>query len=393
MLSRRLALLHFSNTSVRGGAEEHILTLLRGLDREYFALYLVCTPEVAQSLQPDLPHDVGVVALRGRPGDVAAAARFARILHERHIDILHSHLFHGSLFASPVGRLCRVPVIVETPHVREQWRRGLIKGHFFIDRLVGQCVDRYIAVSHANAAYLHDSKGLPAEKVHVIQNGCDLGRFDPTKTSANGLRARLGFEESDRIMVVVGRLEPQKGHRVLLDAMRAIVADIPQARLVCVGEGRLRAELERAVAHDGLETFVRFVGHQTNVPEWLALGEIVVLPSFFEGLPLAAIEALAAERPLVATAVDGTTEVVIDGQTGLTVPPGDPVALAQALGRLLGDGRLRRDLARAGRLWVIDRFSHDRQIRETQMLYLDAWRRSRRARQNGAGMPLVGGAG
>src|SRR5229473_7679829 len=143
-----ISVLHFSNSVVRGGAEEHMLTLLRALDRACFRLHLVCTPECAEALEADLPSDVHLERLEYQwPYQIARARRLARILHDHHVGILHSHLFTSSVAASPVGWLNRVPVILETPHLREAWRHGLIKGHYFIDRAVGKCVDHYIAVS------------------------------------------------------------------------------------------------------------------------------------------------------------------------------------------------------------------------------------------------------
>ena len=364
-----ISVCYFSNTLARGGAEEHVLTLLHGLDRARFRACLVCTPEVAEKVRPDVPDDVDLVPLTLRkPRDVAAAAALARLLRGRRFDVLHSHLFYSSLFASPVGRFCRVPLIVETPHVREHWRRGLKSG-YAVDRLAGRFVDQYIAVSEANRRYLVEEKGLTAKKIVVIHNGVDLARFTPDHRAPSGLRERLGFGAHDPVLLVVGRLEPQKGHAVLLDALPAIFREFPAARLVCVGEGALRAELEQKADEVSFRDAVRFVGQQPNVEDWLAMAAVVVLPSFYEGLPLAAIEALAAGRAMVATAVYGTPEVVVDGATGLTVPPGDPARLARAVCRLLGDTLLREKLGRAGREWVLERFDQARQVERTEALY------------------------
>jgi glycosyltransferase involved in cell wall biosynthesis len=194
-------------------------------------------------------------------------------------------------------------------------------------------------------------------------------RFKPHHQEPAGLRRSLGFGDDDPVLVVIGRLEPQKGHRVLLEALPPIRREFPGVRVVFVGEGGLRTELEQHVAGSGLADVVRFVGQQSNVVDWLALADVTVLPSFYEGLPLAAIEALAAGRPMVATAVDGTPEVVVDGATGLTVPPGDPTQLARAICRLLGDPSLGEKLALAGRDWVLERFAEDRQVGRTEALY------------------------
>ena len=368
-MSRRISVLYFSNARVRGGAEEHILTLLRRLDRTRFAAHLVCTPAVATKLRGDVPADVGVTPLTlCHPRQLRAAVRLARIIRARRVEVLHSHLFYASLFASPIGRLCRVPFIVETPHISERWRQGL-KGHYVVDRTVGRCVDRYVAVSEANGRYLTEEKRLPAQKVVVIHNGSDLGRFDPRRAAPPGLRKSLGFAENDPIIVAVGRLEPQKGHAVLLDALAVVRRTLPAVRLVCVGEGGLRAALEAQVVALGLSDAVRFVGQQTNIPDWFALGDVTVLPSLYEGLPLVAIESLACGRPMVATAVDGTPEVVVNEETGLTVPPNEPAPLAAALTRLLGDPALRARFARAGRERVVAGFSDRIQVARTEALY------------------------
>jgi len=383
-----ISVLFFSNASVRGGTEEHILTLLRGLDRRYFRLSLACPPECAEKLRPDFPADVELLPLcLQKLSQVRAAGRLAQTLRDRRVDILHSHMFQASLFASPIGWLCRVPVILETPHVRESWRHGWFKGSFAVDRLISRSIDYYIAVSEANARYLLDQKGLPREKIVVIQNGCDLGRFSPHQPSSPGLKRSLGFDESDPILMVVARLELQKGHTVLLNALPAIRREFPEARLVCVGEGSLRPDLERQASLLGLEKSVRFMGYQPNVTDWLALADITVLPSFFEGLPLVAIESLAAGTVVVATAVDGTPEVVVDGKTGLTVPPGDSSQLSDAICRLLRDPVLRRKLGDAGRNWVWERFSREGQIQRTQELYLRAWAESKKGFTRGTETP------
>jgi glycosyltransferase involved in cell wall biosynthesis len=259
---------------------------------------------------------------------------------------------------------------VETPHVRERWRRGRLKRSYLVDRLAARFVDRFIAVSRANARYLVEEKGLPAHKVVVVENGCELQRFAAEPAPA---RQELGLSAQDRVLLVVGRLEPQKGHRVLLEALPAVRAEFPSARLVCIGEGTERPALEEQARRLGLDGAVRFAGFRADVDRWLAAADVVVLPSFYEGLPLAAIEALAARRAVVATAVDGTPEVVVEGRTGLTVPPGDAPALTAAIARVLRDPTLARRLGERGREWVEERFDAQRQVRQTERLYDDAF--------------------
>jgi glycosyltransferase involved in cell wall biosynthesis len=391
MATEPISILHFSNSDVRGGAEEHILTLLRHLDRKYFRLYLVCTPECAEQLRVDLPSDVQLIPLTlSNPFNWRPALQFGRLLQDRKISILHSHLFRASLAASPVGWQRRVPVVIETPHVREAWRRGFFKGRYFVDRGVGHFVDHYIAVSEANAQYLINEKRLPENKIRVIHNGCDLAKFAPNRPMPKGLKQSLGFSDDNPILLALGRLETQKGHRFLLNAHARVTQEFPEARLVCVGEGSLRQELEEQTRRLQIQDSVRFVGFQSNIADWLAIADISVLPSLFEGLPLVAIESLAAERAMIATRVDGTTEVVRDGETGLTVTPAEPQELAEAMLRLLRDPGLRVRLARAGRQWVVNHFDQEQQIRKTQELYWHSLHANQRRAMAKPGIDIPG---
>ncbi len=202
----------FDNEQVRGGAEEHMLCLLQGLDRHRFRPLLVCSGELLALLRPDLPGDVEAVPLALQSHLQWGQMRVLhQLLGQERVQVLHSHGFRPSILASPVGRCARVPVILETPHVREYWRKGW-KSSFVIDRVAGRFVDHYIAVSAANRKYLVEEKGLPESKIALIRNGCDVERFDRAQAVAPDSRRLAGIAESDPVLLVVARLEPQKGH-------------------------------------------------------------------------------------------------------------------------------------------------------------------------------------
>jgi glycosyltransferase involved in cell wall biosynthesis len=366
----RITVLHFTSAPVRGGAEEHMLMLLRQLDSSRYRPMLAAHPKLLAMVRSELPDNVESFPLELQSlRDLRGAWRLWRVMREKRVDIVHSHMFQASRLASPLAFIAGVPAIIETPHVREHWRRGWIKGSFAVDRLIGRIVTRYIAVSNANRDYLVHEKRLPAHKVVVIRNAIPTADFDPAAIAPSELREHYGIESGIPVVVVLARLEPQKGHRTLLEAWRSVVAAHPRARLVCVGEGSLRAELQNYAGALGLGAAVTFAGYQTNVPDWLALSEFTVLPSLFEGLPLAALESLAAGRAVVATAVDGSAEAISDGETGLLVPSASPAPLASAICRLLEAPELAHQMGAAGRRRVEQDFDQTRQVNETEAIY------------------------
>lgn len=336
---------------------------------------MTCTPELARLFHADLPSDITVTPLSlDYLSDFRGAYQLARALKRHHIQILHSHMFRASFFASPLARRLKVPVVLDTSHGREMWRKGL-KSFFFVDRFVSRQVDRTIAVSHSTARYLIEAKGLPASKIHVIHNGVNPQRYSRDPEAAKQLKHLLQVDGDVPLLLAVGRLESQKGHRILLQAMPTILNRFPKAHLVCLGEGSLRAQLQSEVDASGLHRAVTFLGYQPDVPRWLASADLTILPSLFEGLPMIAIESLASECPIVATAVDGTPEVVLDGITGLLVPPANPDRLAHAVMKILAHPNLARWMAQNGRDLILQNFTVETMVGRNQELYLHLWER------------------
>jgi len=362
----------------RGGVEEVALSLLRRLDPGDFRLALAAPRPLLDALAPDL-RGVAVDALAVRAESWLAGAevgRLAGFVRAWRPDVLNPHLFRSTAVAAPLARWLRVPAVVETYHGREGWRRGPLRGSFLPDRLVSACVDRVIAVSEAARDFLVGGKGYPARKVVVVPNGRDLSVFAPGR-DREAVRKELGLDGATPLVGVVGRLEPQKGHAWLLDAWPAVVRAVPDARLVVVGDGSLRADLEARARAAGVARSVIFAGFRGDVPRVLDALDVLALPSLYEGMPLTAIEGSAMGLPVVATAVDGTPEVVRDGETGLLVPPADAPALARALLALLRDPAAARRLGRAARERALERFDVRRQVEATAGVYREALRSRR----------------
>ena len=370
-MTRRRSVLYFTNSTVWGGVEEHICGLLRHLSRSLFRAHLVCDPKLYERFRAASPEDVEVTSLAlSSARHIAAAARFAGLIVRGQFDIVHSHMFWSSLFASPIAWTCRVPVIVETLHGTEAWRTGW-KANYLVDRATTRFVSKYVAVCNSDAQFLRNRKHVSTKKIAVIPNGVDLRRFAVPQDSRNAIRLSLGFTEEDSVLIVVARFHPGKGHRVLLDSMHELLQSCPNVKLICLGEGPGEAELRAKCDSLGLAHCVRLVGYQQNVPEWLAAADINVLPSFYEGLPLTILEAMASGVPTVASNVGGIPDALEDGVSGLLVPPGDPQKLAEALFRLLNDHEMRNRIKRESHSRALRHFGFERQVSSTEKMYLE----------------------
>jgi glycosyltransferase involved in cell wall biosynthesis len=231
-----------------------------------------------------------------------------------------------------------VPAIVATVHLIPQFE--LDRSSSLQLRALSAGIGRYIAVSRDIATELVERFRWPDHKIEVIRNAVQFDRFRSTDSAS--LRTQLTDGQPRPIVFTCARLEPQKGLPVLLRAAE----QLPDALFVIAGDGPERAALEAQAAALGIAHRVLFLGFRTDVPELLGACDVFALPSFYEGTSLALLEAMAAGRAIVSSAIGGTDELIDDGETGLLVPAGDAGALATALRRLLAEPDLRSSLAR-----------------------------------------------
>jgi glycosyltransferase involved in cell wall biosynthesis len=369
-------------TPFRGGAEEHVLSLLTALRNYGFTPFVAAPAQLLETMTRELAEfrvNSLNIEMSSPVHGIRLIAQLAAMLWREQIDLVHCHSVIGSLCALPAARIFRRPSIVETCHGREFWREGKrIKGNFWLDRQASRFVDRVIAVSDATARYLRESKGIPGNKIVVIRNGRDLASLlPPTPEQSAKARAELGLSNVQSVLLL-GRLAREKGHASLLDALKILGSRKPSLVAMFAGTGPLEAELKGKCKAAGLSERVRFLGYRTDLSRLLAAADLVVLPSISEGLPLAAVEALAAARPIIATETGGTPEVVLDGQTGLLVQPNDSAALAAAMHRVLSDPALARRLGTNGRRFVEQHFDVRVQIERTMALYRELTTRETR---------------
>jgi sugar transferase (PEP-CTERM/EpsH1 system associated) len=301
---------------------------------------------------------------RGR-GDLTFPLRLAQLLKSQRVDVVHTYsgVYRDGCLAA---RLARVPVNLHTDQGRfypaDSWKLRLT--HRFMTRLR----DRVISVSKELKDYLVNEVGLPPEKVTVIYNAVDCNASHPSG-NPDDLRHELGLNDDCLVVGIVGRLVPVKDHGTLLKATARMFAAVPQVRLLVVGEGPLRAELEALARELQIVDRVMFLGHRNDVPDLLPLMDVVALSSLHEGSSLTLLEAMAAGRAVVATAVGGNPELVLDGVTGLLVPARSPEALADAIVTLLRDPALRASMGQAGKNRVKEHFSIETMLQSYESLY------------------------
>lgn len=363
----------FTDSRVPSGMGEHMLTLGGELARDWRVWVVApASGEGTELLERAHAAGLGVHGLRGRT--VAARCESLRCwLRTTPFDVFHVHAgiswegCEGTLTAAEA----RVPVLVRTEH---QTYRPCRPAQRAAHQRIVPVVDRFVCVSEAVAASF-TQQGVPARVLVVVPNGVrDPG---PRSRSREEVLAGLGLPARAQVLLSVGRLHVQKGYRYLLAAVPHVLRAQPYAHFVWVGTGPQERQLRAAVKREGLAGRVHLLGRRTDVPDLLAAAHALVLPSLFEGLPLVVLEAMAAGRPVIGTAVVGTTEAVMDGVTGRLVPPADPAALATAILELLASPAMAQRWGAAGRRRFLERFTAARMAQQTAAIYRDLLSRAR----------------
>ena len=305
--------------------------------------------------------------------DLGALARMVQIVHREKPHVVHTHMAKAGTVGRLAARICGVPLIVHTYH-GHVWNRYFspAKTRLFltIERALGLVTNRIIAVGDGQRAEIASYGVAPMHKLVTIRLGLELGQFLQAERARGELRRELGIADDVPLIGIAGRLVPIKATDVFLRAAVSIRALVPNAQFLIIGDGERRHELEALTDQLGLHDCVRFLGWRRDMLRVYADLDVVALTSLNEGSPVVLIEALASARPVVSTAVGGVPEVVVDGQTGLTVPVSDVGALAEAIVQLLRDPLMAKRLASAGRQHVYPGYDSSRLVDDVKDLYL-----------------------
>ncbi len=371
----RARIFHLIKGLGRGGAEVLLSEGLQRADRRRFVYgYGYLLPWKNQLVSALEEQDAPVTCFDvKRPFHMLPAVfRVARHLRRWQADVVHCHLPLTGVVGRLAGRLARVPVVYTEHNLMERYHPLTRRAN----RWTWGSQSMVVAVSAEviESIERHVNGSVP---LRVVLNGIRFDGFQPRLDSRLEVRQRLGIPPTAPVVGTVAVFRRQKRLDLWLTTARQALEQRPDLHFILVGDGPMRGELERLVPSLGLEGQVHFVGLQEQTQPFFSAMDVFLMSSRFEGLPLALLEAMAAELPVVATAVGGVPEVVVDGKTGVLVPPDEPAEAAEALLKLLSEPEGRKTMGRAGRERVEAQFSMARMVRELESIYLEVLARRR----------------
>ncbi len=373
-LQDRIRLLLVTEHSFLGGEAFHILTFLDNLDPQRWDM-TVCSAaegflvdEVRRRGYPHIP-----IAMKS-PFNLFAMLQLVRIFRRGRYDIVHLQGSRAGVLGRLAARLARVPIVVWTMHIFQTdiltGKRAMLRPvYLLVERVLARCCDHIITTSGNLRERAIRLQGIDPARITAIYNdNIDLRRYDIAVDVA-AKRAGLGVPVDLPLVGTVGRLCIQKGMEDFVRAAGLVHCEMPQVHFLIVGDGPLRADLERLVSEQGLDSHVHFVGYRQDIPEIMFALDVFATATHWEGLGIVNIEAMLARRPLVSTNV-GPIPEVIDGYRGaILVPPREPEAMAQALLMVLRDLPAYARWGEEGREMARRRFGVDKQIGRTKALY------------------------
>ena len=386
---RKIKVLHIITRFDKGGSAENTYLTLIGLSRAGYDLILVTGPSdesqsgerereaVRANLERAERAGIRIVRIRGlvrnmKPGgDLSAFLELLRVVRVEKPRIVHTHTSKAGILGRWAAWLCRVPVIVHTPHGHVFWGYfGLLETKLYVtlEKITARITDRIVALTGQERDDHLRFRVAPPEKFVTIHSGVDLSRFDAALYDRSKIRIELDIPPGDLVVGTAGRLTPVKGHVHLIAAAAKILAVHPDTTFVLLGDGELKGRLIEQAEALGLAGKVRFPGWRPDVAAVMSAFDVFVLPSLNEGMGRVLVEAMALSKPVVASRTGGIKDLVADGSNGLLVPPGDAGDLADAILRLLGDAALRAAMGGEGRRRA-EIYSAERMVEKIEELY------------------------
>lgn len=388
-----MRVLHVVESTV-AGVRTHVQNLVAGLDRHRFQVVVACPLRRQHSFGDNqfVEHltragvTIAPVAMQrsiSPAGDLGALRQLVGLMRRERFDLIHLHSSKAGFLGRIAARVAGVAPVVYSPHgMFFLADHSPMKRRFYValEQFAARLCDAVIATSPSERATLLAHRIAPPAKIACIEYGIAIDPLPPD-FSPDAQRRTLGLPPGAPLIGTVARVAAQKNPQLFVDAAALVLRELPDAYAVWCGDGELRAEAEARARMCEIADRCRFLGHREDAAAVLATFDLFWLTSNYESFGMATAEAMALARPVVATDVIGTRDVVVPGVTGVLTPPRDPQALADATLALLRDPERARAYGRAGRARAAERYTIERMARETAQLYeaLTATRRSRRA--------------
>lgn len=369
----KLRVLEMIDRPSLGGGQTALLLLAQNLDRSRFDV-LISSGGEGPLAEESRRNGIAYIPISlGKRLSLRPIREIAGVLRENRIDILHTHGGIAGLYGRSAVRRAGTPAVVHSLHgIHYLHYRNPFLRHLYVrlERRCSRSTDRLILVCQSDLRRARKYRLAPEGKMNVILNGTDV-HPEPAPEEISRRRIDLGWPSGRPVVGTVARLHRQKGVVNLLRAASEILRVFPEVLITVVGDGPQKNSLRREAQLLGLEGRLLFLGEREDAASIMALFDIFVLPSLWEGLPFVLVEAAGLGKPIVATAVDGVPEILEDRKTGLLVPPGDPSALAAAVLELLKNKDKAHRLGESARTLVPPRFPLRRMVDQTQNLYLE----------------------
>ena len=374
---------HIITRMILGGAQENTFLTCKGLAQRGWEVSLLCGPQTGAegSLQDRCRQEgfrfeiVEPMLRQVSPINDWRAMRAMRAWLEREKPaIVHTHSSKAGILGRVAARRAGVPIIIHGVHgmsFNRTQRPWVQRAYRDLERYCAKFTDKIITVADAMIDQMVAAGVAPREKCVTVYSGMETERFDPTRYDKAALRAKLGIPADAVVVASVARMFTNKGYEQLIPAMPRIVQQAPQVHFLWIGDGPHRGEYLRQVTQMGLRERLHLTGlvPPEQVAEWLSAADILVHASQWEGLPRVVVQALLLGKPAVAFDVDGTPEVVLDGQTGALVPLNDIEGLAKGAVWLASDANLRRQLGQEGRALCLKRFDWHTMVQQIEGVY------------------------
>lgn len=335
---KKIKILHLITRSAFGGSQDNTFCTCEGHDRERYEVHLACNPngEWADRARraADAFHPIASLLTPIRPWkDIAALLQIMRLLRQEKFDLVHTHTAKAGFLGRLAAWLCRVPVVVHTYHAfpwhnfMSSWKRA---AYVFLERCCRPLTDYSITVSENERIEGRRHRVLHWDESETVYSGIDFARLDrPADLAA--LRASLNIPDGWLIVLMAGRIDPQKAPELMIQAFSEAVRHHPKTILLLAGDGELRPLVEAAIRKHRLESNVRLLGFRSDVPDLMQLADVFALSSRWEGMGRAMTEAMLLGKPVVVPAINGIPEIVHHGRTGFLYEVGRVDQLAEQL--------------------------------------------------------------